>query len=417
MWRYRAKTDLDGYVHTLRSRLVGRGYSQVVGVNYDLILFSPVARMVTFRVVIAVIVKLRLVLYEGDIDTAYLNASLQIRQHLNQALHGLHESGAEWFAEVDKFLKSQGFHSTETEPCLYARYQEGLFSLIPLYVDDVVLATNSAQYKTALFAAFDKKYGLKDGGKEKYCSEVLELFGFDATHGSATPMETNAKFTSRTEDDEVSSFDYRAVIGSLMYLATSKRPDIAFSVGYLSRFVSNTSKKHCGAVRQIMRYLVATKRQGTKFSGGKEKLADKINSIIGFVRTIIGGAVVWAARRQTITALSTAEAKCVAGFVAMAEVHGITNMLDEVLKTIQIYTELTLGVDNNAAITLAKHLLTAVELVILNSEQITKGLLELYKVDDTHNLADMLTKALPMRSLAKYRDDIGMSSSLESGSS
>ncbi|OWZ02435.1 reverse transcriptase [Phytophthora megakarya] len=73
----------------------------------------------------------------GDIDIAYLIVQLKIRQYVrkipdfpcpegkvyqvNQALYGLHQSGAEWFEEVDKLLKSQGFHSTETEPLRFTR--------------------------------------------------------------------------------------------------------------------------------------------------------------------------------------------------------------------------------------------------------------------------------------------------------
>ncbi|OWZ04982.1 hypothetical protein PHMEG_00023015 [Phytophthora megakarya] len=215
MWRYRAKPNPDVYVHTFRARLVERGDSQVFGVDYDITL-SSVAKMVTFRVVLAVAVKLGLILYQGDIDTAKGLAE-------DQALYGLHQSGAEWFEEVDSFLKSQGFYSKETEPCLYARYQDSTFSLIPPYVDDVLLATNSVNYKTSLFAAFVKKYDFKDGGiihkflgihQEKYCKEVLDRFGLGAAHGSATPMETNAKFKSKhnIEAEDVPSFDYRAAI-------------------------------------------------------------------------------------------------------------------------------------------------------------------------------------------------------------
>ncbi|GMF48718.1 unnamed protein product [Phytophthora fragariaefolia] len=182
---------MEGFVITWRSRLVGRGVFQQFGADYN-VTFSPVARMLTFRVVIAIATKMHLILYEGDIDTAYLNANPKIKQYLhrvNNALYGLHQSGAK---------------------CT----KDDVLALIPLYVDDVVLATNSVDYKTSLFADFNKKYGFKDEGlvhnflgvqveqnedcirihQEKYCKEVLERFGFDGAHGSGTPMETNAKF-------------------------------------------------------------------------------------------------------------------------------------------------------------------------------------------------------------------------------
>ncbi|RAW29425.1 hypothetical protein PC110_g14220 [Phytophthora cactorum] len=157
MWRYRPKTDLEG------------------------------RQDVTFRVVVAVAATLHPTLYQGDFDTAYLNANLKIKQYVrgipwfpcpkgkvyrvDHALYGQHQSGAEWFEEVDKFLKTLGYASTETEPCLYVYYKGGVLALIPLYVDDVVLATNSEDYKTTVFAAFDAKYGFKDGGL------AIEFFG------------------------------------------------------------------------------------------------------------------------------------------------------------------------------------------------------------------------------------------------
>ncbi|KAG3146137.1 hypothetical protein PC128_g24072 [Phytophthora cactorum] len=136
---------------------------------------------------VAVAATLHPTLYQGDFDTAYLNANLKIKQYVrgipwfpcpkgkvyrvDHALYGLHQSGAEWFEEVDKFLKTLGYASTETEPCLYVYYKGGVLALIPLYVDDVVLATNSEDYKTTVFAAFDAKYGFKDGGL------AIEFFG------------------------------------------------------------------------------------------------------------------------------------------------------------------------------------------------------------------------------------------------
>ncbi|KAE9131822.1 hypothetical protein PF010_g3399 [Phytophthora fragariae] len=407
MWRYQPKTGKDGYVTRWRARLVGRGDPQEFGVDCVLS-FSPVARMVTTRVVIAVAAKLGLTLYQGDINTSYLNALLKIKQfvrgipgfswpkgkvyRVDHALYGLHQSGAEWYEEVDKFLRSQGYDNTETEPCLYVRYKDGVLALIPLYVNDVVLATNSEDYKTHLFLEFDKKYGFKDGGlankflgvkieqsesgilihQEQYCKEVLDRFGYGQAHGSATPMETNVKFkpNEESEKNEDLSFDYRAAIGSLMYLTTSTRPDIAFPVGYLSRFVSNPSKKHGGAVKRILRYLAATSRQGIKYSNDKD-ITDQImvnghsdadwgndpetrKSVTEFVMTIAGGAVAWAARRQTIVAQSTAEAEYVAACEAAMEGRGIANMLNEALVVIQKKSKLMLGVDNTAAIALAK---------------------------------------------------------------
>ncbi|POM58835.1 Copiatype Polyprotein [Phytophthora palmivora] len=209
-----------------------------------------------------------------------------------------------------------------------------------MYVDDVVLATNSESHKTLLFAAFDKKYGFKDGGilrhpsgkndngiwihQENTARKCLSDMDGEA-HGSATPMETNAKFKSgeESEDEEAFSFDYRAATGSLKYQATSTRPDTAFSMGYLSRFVSKPTKKHRESLKHILRYLISTSKAGRIYSARNE-VTDKIvisghcdadcgnnpnsrKSITGYMLTIAGGTLSWTARRQSITAMSTDE--------------------------------------------------------------------------------------------------------------
>ena len=70
-----------------------------------------------------------------------------------------------------------------------------------------------------------------------------------------TPCETN-KLTSATIGEELADKrECQAVIGSLMYLAQATKPDLAYSVGLLSRYSSNPTMKHWGAVKRVLRYL------------------------------------------------------------------------------------------------------------------------------------------------------------------
>src|SRR5882762_9526223 len=60
------------------------------------------------------------------------------------------------------------------------------------------------------------------------------------------------------EVEFMKSVPYLAAVGALMYLATSTRPDIAYTVGYLARFNSNPGIAHWQAVKQLLRYLKGT---------------------------------------------------------------------------------------------------------------------------------------------------------------
>eukprot|EP00644_Phytophthora_capsici_P007873 jgi/Phyca11/42751/gw1.63.39.1 len=51
-----------------------------------------------------------------------------------------------------------------------------------------------------------------------------------------------------------------------MYLATSTRPDLAFAVGQLSRFVANPSMKHVGALKRVLRYVAGIVDYGICYS-------------------------------------------------------------------------------------------------------------------------------------------------------
>lgn len=113
-----------------------------------------------------------------------------------------------------------------------------------------------------------------------------------------------------------------------MYLGTSTRPDLAFVLGQLSRFVAESSAKHVGTVKRVLRYLAGTLDYGLTYSRKQhvayevvlERFCDSDGAndpeqhkrTTGFAFMRAGGAISWMSRRQSIIALSTAEAEYVA---------------------------------------------------------------------------------------------------------
>ncbi|KAE9261810.1 hypothetical protein PF008_g32756 [Phytophthora fragariae] len=155
--------------------------------------------------------------------------------------------------------------------------------LVLVYVDDITVATNCEESKCKLFEELDKAYGLKDQGllseylgieveqtsdtvtlrQGKYAREVLETFGYDNAHAVGNPMEANVRLVPLGNNEESdTSFEYRKAIGMLMYLATGTRPDLAYAVGQLNRFVSKPSNKHVDALKRVLRYLAGTVAYG-----------------------------------------------------------------------------------------------------------------------------------------------------------
>ena len=86
----------------------------------------------------------------------------------------------------------------------------------------------------------------------------------NAAH-ARTPMAANAKLTNDPSGESVDVTSYRSMIGCLLYLTTS-RPDIAFSVGVCSRFLSNPKVSHLNVVKSIIKYVVGTCDYGLFYS-------------------------------------------------------------------------------------------------------------------------------------------------------
>ncbi|XP_030945934.1 uncharacterized protein LOC115970437 [Quercus lobata] len=100
----------------------------------------------------------------------------------------------------------------------------------------------------------------KDGifiSEEKYAKNLVKRFGLDSRKHASTPMSSSVKLSSNPIDAEVDPTLYISIIGSLLYL-TSSRPDIAFNVGVCARFQTAPKESHMMAVKRIIRYVNGT---------------------------------------------------------------------------------------------------------------------------------------------------------------
>uniref|UniRef100_A0AAV1THA1 Reverse transcriptase Ty1/copia-type domain-containing protein n=1 Tax=Peronospora matthiolae TaxID=2874970 RepID=A0AAV1THA1_9STRA len=474
MWVYSVKTDHLGNVIRLRARIVARGDKQRPGIDYGET-FSPVARMATFRMFVAICLLMDLTIYQGDINTAYLNAPLGIKQYLDfldgypsetddmvyvvhKALYGLKQSGREWNTEVNAWFLRYGFKRCTTEPCLYYYDSGSKFVLALLYVDDILCATKNELFKTKMFRSLDEVYGMKDQGllstylgvqversddaikihQTKYCEDVINRFNFGDAHASRIPMETNIRLAVNDTDtarakripDNGKEFPYRELIGSLMYLATCTRPDLAYVVGQLSRYVQSPTQQHIGAAKRVLRYLVGSKTHGIVFHANNDgKLRsdltvegfcdtdwgndpDTRKSITGYVHCLAGGAISWASRRQSIVAQSTAEAEYVAACEACMEGRGLIQVLIEIFP--RLVSKFRLGIDNKAAFVMAtnptysrrtRHIELRWHYV---RDQYVKKAVELWKVKTDVNPSDLMTEPLASARFEALITMIGM---------
>ncbi|XP_033508566.1 secreted RxLR effector protein 161-like [Nicotiana tomentosiformis] len=156
--------------------------------------------------------------------------------------------------------------------------------------------------------------------QQKYIKELLRKFNMDSSKFIDTPIAIATKLDLDEELKSVKHKLYRGMIGSLLYLTTS-RPDIVFSVGLCARFQENPKESHLKAVKRILRYLKGTPDLCLWYPRGYNF------DLVGYAdpdyacfyvhrkstsRTayFLGSCLVsWGTKKQNLVALSTAEAK------------------------------------------------------------------------------------------------------------
>ncbi|GKC06917.1 uncharacterized mitochondrial protein-like protein [Tanacetum coccineum] len=113
---------------------------------------------------------------------------------------------------------------------------------------------------------------MEDGiffNQSKYIKEMLKKFGLEDSKPMKTPMSSDTKLTKDKECESVDSTKYRGMIGSLLYLTTS-RPDIMFSVCLCARFQEDPKTTHLEAVKRIFQYIKGTMHLGLWYPKGAD---------------------------------------------------------------------------------------------------------------------------------------------------
>jgi len=239
--------------------------------------------------------------------------------------------------------------------------------------------------------------------------------------GNSVGTPIVARLSAQSAGPALSSEDhatYRHIVGSLLYLSCWSRPDIAFAVSEHSRFVSSPAQSHLDAAKHLLRYLKGTRDLGLKYTKPTHGTVrantlwgyvdsdwagcpDTRRSTSGFVLMLNGAAITWKSKRQSIVALSTAEAEFVAA----------SSMVQEVIYTRRLLTRLgfpqthptPIFEDNATCIKWAggavggsdraKHIDLREHFVHQAQEQ---HVLRLQPIAGANNVADLLTKPLPM---------------------
>ncbi len=180
-WVFRVKSNQNGSAHIFKARLVARGFSQQYGIDYKET-YSPVAKMKSFRILMALAVQYDLHVHQLDVKTAFLQSELKEEVYmkvpegiqcpankvclLKKNLDGLKQAPRYWNKKLDSYLKSLGFIQNKSDYCVYhlnkPQVEENFYILV--YVDDLLLITKNINYLQLMKEKLSQKFEMIDDG-------------------------------------------------------------------------------------------------------------------------------------------------------------------------------------------------------------------------------------------------------------
>ncbi|CAI7740927.1 unnamed protein product [Closterium sp. NIES-54] len=275
MWIFRVKRP-PGSPPVFKARYVAHGFCQRQGVDYFQT-FSPTPKMTTLQVLLHVAAHRDYELHSLDFSTAFLQGSLHEEIWLRRppGFTGSFPPGTQW-----SLRRPSLFLRTDTSlPPFY----------ILVYVDDLVFATAGLAY---VKSELQKRHTYTDLGELRsylglqitrdrarrtitmtqshMVQQVLQRFGFTYSSPQATPLPTRHSLSAQPSDESVESIGpYPELVGRLMYLMTCTRPDLAYPLSILARYVApgRHRPEHMAAAKRVLRYLCSTSGMGLVLGG------------------------------------------------------------------------------------------------------------------------------------------------------
>ena len=258
-------------------------------------IYSPVASNETFKILLSYCCQNGLIIEQMNVETAFLNGEVTSEVYVNQpkgyadgtnrvcklskALYGLKESPRDWYECFDKSVTRLGFKKNNIELCLYTHGEGESVAYLLINVDDLLICSKNKRKIQNVKKLLTNRFEMKDLGEvkeylginieydyfknemrlsqKKYIELLANKYKLQNSKLYCTPMETNLKI----EKAEINREDigYKNLIGALLYVSVNTRPDISYSVNYLSRFQDCCNETHIKYALRILKYLYRTR--------------------------------------------------------------------------------------------------------------------------------------------------------------
>uniref|UniRef100_A0A2N9I4J9 Integrase catalytic domain-containing protein n=1 Tax=Fagus sylvatica TaxID=28930 RepID=A0A2N9I4J9_FAGSY len=449
-WVYKTKKDSKGNIERFKARLVAKGFTQKEGIDYHET-FSPVSSKDSFRIIMALVAHFDLELHQMDVKTAFLNGNLgeevymqqpegfqmKGKEHmvckLNKSIYGLKQASRQWYLKFDEIVTSLGFIENKIDQCIYLKISGSKFIFLVLYVDDVLLASSDLNLLHETKQHLSKTFDMKDLGEASfvlgieihrdrsrgtlglsqnaYIDRVLKRFDMQSCKPGDVPIVKGDVLSkdkcpkNEVERECMKKVPYASAIGSLMYAQVCTRPDIAFPVNVLGRFLADPGMEHWIAAKKVMRLCW--------------KSRDDKKSTSGYVFMLGGGAISWKSVKQTLVASSTMQAEFVACYGAATQAIWLRNFISGLKVIDSISRPIKIFCDNRAAVFFSKNNKTSsgskhIDIKYLSvRDMVRKGDIIIEHINTEAMIADPLTKGVRHVVFKCHAESMGILSSFD----
>nr|GEU82249.1 hypothetical protein [Tanacetum cinerariifolium] len=249
------------------------------GIDYEEV-FAPVARIEAIRLFLAYASFMGFMVYQMDVKSVFLYVTVKEEVYVCQplgfedsdhpnkvykvvkALYGLHQAPKAWYETLANYVLKKGFQRGKIDQTLFIKRHKGNILLVQIYVDDIIFGATNKDLCKSFEKLMKEKFQMSSVGEltfflglqvkqkkngifisqDKYVAEILRKFGLTEGKSASTPIDTEKPLLKDPDGEDVDVHTYRLMIGSLMYL-TSSRPDIMFAVNDVTRLQALVDKK------------------------------------------------------------------------------------------------------------------------------------------------------------------------------